>query len=54
MNVPAVAAAVVISVRPRHCDPLDDAYRAATPVLDVTVSRPSAAVIPNGLYPRGR
>ena len=54
MNVPTGIAAVVISVRSRHRDPLDDAYRAATLVLGVTVSRPPAAVIPNGLYLQGR
>ena len=53
MKVPAGIAAVMISVRSRHRDPLDEAYRAATLVLGVTVSRPPAAVIPNGLYPPG-
>ena len=53
MKVPAIAA-VVISVRSRNRDPLDEACRAATLVLGVTVSRPPAAVIPNGLHPRGQ
>ena len=35
-------------------DPLDDAYRAATPVFAVPVLRVSAALSPDGLYPQGQ
>ena len=54
MKVPAGIAAVEISVRSPNRGPPDEAYRAATLVLGVMVSRPPAAVIPNGLYPHGK
>ena len=54
MNVLTGIAAMVIAAQSGNRDPLDDAYRAATSVFDVPVSRAPAAVIPNELYPRGR
>ena len=53
MKVPAGIAAVVIAAQSGDHDPLDEAYRAATPVFDVPVSRAVAATSPNGLYPQG-
>ena len=53
MNVPAGIAAMVIAAQSGNRDPLDDAYRAATSVFDVPVSRATAAVSPDGLYPQG-
>ena len=53
MNAPTGIAAVVITAQSGNRDPLDDAYRAATSVLDVPVSRVSAAVSPDGLYAEG-
>ena len=53
MKVSAGIAAVVIAAQSGNCDPLDEAYRAATPVFDVPVSRATAAVSPDGLYPEG-
>ena len=54
MNVPAGIAAVVIAAQSENRDPMDDAYRAATSVFDIPVSRVSAAVSPDGLYPQGQ
>ena len=54
MNVPAGIAAVVIAAQSENRDPLDDAYRAATSVFDIPVSRATAAVSPDGLYPQGQ
>ena len=54
MNVPTGIAAVVISVRSRNRHPLDDAYRDATLVLGVTMSRAVDAVSPDGLYTDGQ
>ena len=54
MNVLAGIAAMVIAAQSGNRDPLDDAYRAATSVFDVPVSRVSAALSPDGLYPQGQ
>ena len=54
MKVPAAVAAVVVSVRSRHRDPLDDAYRAATLVLGVTVRDPRQPSFRTGCTPGGR
>ena len=54
MNVLTGIAAMVIAAQSGNRDPLDDAYRAATSVFDVPVSRASAAVSPDGLYAEGR
>ena len=54
MKVPAGIAAVVIAAQSGDRDPLDEAYRAATPVFDVPVSRAVGAVSPDGLYPQGQ
>lgn len=52
MNVPAGIASVVTAAQSGNCDPLYDAYRAATPVFDVPVLRAIGATSPDGLYPR--
>ena len=54
MKVPAGIAAVVIAAQSGNHDPLDEAYRAATPVFDVPVSRTMAATSPDGLYAQGQ
>ena len=54
MKVPAGIAAMVIAAQSGNRDPLDDAYRTATSVFDVPVSRVSGAVSPNGLYAEGQ
>ena len=53
MKVPAGIAAMVIAAQSGNRDPLDAAYRAATPVFDVPVARAAATVSPEGLYPQG-
>ena len=53
MNVPAGIAAVVIAAQSGDHDPLDDTYRAATPVFDVPVLRAVGTFSPDGLYPQG-
>ena len=52
MKVPAGIAAVVIAAQSGNRDPLDDAYRAATPVFDVPVLRAVGTFSPDGLYPQ--
>ena len=52
MKVPAGIAAVVIAAQSGDHDPLDDTYRAATPVFDVPVLRAVGTVSPDGLYPQ--
>ena len=54
MKVPAGIAAVVIAAQSGDHDPLDDTYRAATPVFDVPVLRAVGTVSPDGLYPQGQ
>ncbi len=54
MNVPAGIAAIVIAAQSGNRAPLDDAYRAATPVFDVPVSRAVGATRPDGLHPQGQ
>ena len=54
MNVPAGIAAMVIAAQSGNLDPLDEAYRAATPVFDLPVSRVSPALSPDGLYRQGQ
>ena len=54
MNIPAGIAAMVIAAQSVDRDPLDDVYRAATPVFDVPVLRVSAALSPDGLYAQGQ
>ena len=54
MNIPAGIAAAMINAQSVDRDPLDDVYRAATPVFDVPVLRVSAALSPDGLYPQGQ
>ena len=54
MNVPAGIAAMVIAAQSGKLDSLDEAYRAVTPVFDLPVSRVSAALSPDGLYPQGQ
>ncbi|MDE2813118.1 MAG: hypothetical protein OXM01_08845 [Gemmatimonadota bacterium] len=54
MNVPAAIAAMVIAAQSGNRDPLDDAYRDATPVFDVPALRAVDAVSPDGLYPQGQ
>ena len=54
MKVPAGIAAVVIAAQSGEHDPLDDTYRAATPVFDVPVLRAVGTVSPDGLYPQGQ
>ena len=44
----------MIAAQSGNRDPLDDAYRAATPVFDVPVLRAIGAFSPDGLYPQGR
>ena len=53
MKVPAGIATVVTAAQSDNRDPLDVAYRAATPVFDLPVARAAAAVSPDGLYPEG-
>ena len=53
MKVPAGIAAVVIAAQSGDHDPLDDTYRAATPVFDVPVLRAVGTVSPDGLYSQG-
>ena len=54
MNVPAGIAAMVVAAQSGNLDPLDEAYRAATTVFDLPVSRVSPALSPDGLYPQGQ
>ena len=54
MNVLPGIAAMVIAAQSGNRDPLDDAYRAATSVFDLPVSRVWPAVSPDGLYPQGQ
>ena len=54
MKVPAGIAAVVIAAQSGDHAPLDDTYRAATPVFDVPVLRAADAISPYGLYPQGQ
>ena len=54
MNVPGGIAALVIDAQSGNRNPLDEAYRDATPVFDLPVSRASAAVSPDGLYAEGQ
>ena len=50
MDVPAGIAAVVIAAQSGNHDPLDDAYRDATPIFDIPVLRVADATSPDGLY----
>lgn len=52
MNVPAAVAAMVIAAQSGNHDPLDNAYRDATPVFDVPALRAVGAVSHDGLYPQ--
>ena len=54
MNVPAAVAAIEIAAQSGNLDPLDEAYRDATTVFDLPVSRVSPALSPDGLYPQGQ
>ena len=54
MNVLAAVAAMVVAAQSGKRDPLDDAYRRATPVFDVPALRAVGAVSPDGLYPQGQ